>query len=48
MKKVFVTRKLLRENEEKLKELFDVSLIQMTKFTLRQKLLKDQKILTQF
>ena len=26
MKKVFVTRKLLKENEEKLKELFDVKL----------------------
>ena len=24
MKKIFVTRKLLKENEEKLKELFDV------------------------
>ena len=28
MKKVFVTRKLLKENEEKLKELFDVKLNQ--------------------
>ena len=26
MKKIFVTRKLLKENEEKLKELFDVKL----------------------
>ena len=26
MKKIFVTRKLLKENEEKLKELFDAKL----------------------
>ena len=26
MKKIFVTRKLLKENEDKLKELFDVKL----------------------
>ena len=37
MKKILVTRKLLKENEDKLSELFEVKLNPMIKFILLKK-----------
>ena len=37
MKKIFVTRKLLKENEDKLKKYFDVKLIQQIKYIQHRK-----------
>ena len=36
MKKILVTRKLLKSNEEKLKKLFDVKLNPSDEYTLRK------------
>ena len=43
MKKIFVTRRLLKENEDKLKELFDVTLNKMTRYISLKKLLISSK-----
>ena len=49
MKKIFVTRKLLKENEEKLKELFDAKLNPNDQiYTARRNNQMDQKILMEF
>jgi|TARA_B110000305_G_scaffold238401_1_gene303756 lactate dehydrogenase-like 2-hydroxyacid dehydrogenase len=43
MKKIFVTRKLLKENEEKLKELFDVKLNTKDKIYSAQEIIDESK-----
>jgi glyoxylate reductase len=43
MKKVFVTRKLLKENEEKLKELFDVKLNSNDKIYSAEEIIEGSK-----
>ncbi len=43
MKKIFVTRKLLKENEEKLKELFDVKLNLKDKIYSAQEIIEESK-----
>ena len=43
MKKIFVTRKLLKENEEKLKELFDVKLNVDDKVYSADQIIKETK-----
>ena len=48
MKKIFVTRKLLKENEEKLKELFDVKLNVEDKVYSADQIIRKQKVLMEF
>ena len=43
MKKVFVTRKLLKENENKLKELFNVTLNKTDKIYSAEEIIKETK-----
>ena len=44
MKKIFVTRKLLKENEEKLKELFDAKLNPNDQILLLKNCLKRSRV----
>ena len=48
MKKIFVTRKLLKENEDKLKELFEVKLNPNDKIYKAERLLSTRKDLTEY
>ena len=48
MKKVFVTRKLLKENEQKLQELFEVKLNTNDKIYSAEEIIEGSKIVMVF